>query len=91
MNRSFYSAEICNFLKEPTNKIVFAFSVFDEKESYAIKAEHRKAINQLFTSYAKYKGFKEEPERLLDALTTQGRILTYEIPSITNDGKYFWD
>ena len=37
------------------------------------------------------RNFKEEPERLLDALTTQGRILTYEIPSIINDGKYFWD
>ena len=73
------------------NRIVFAFSIFDEKRSYAIKAEHRKAINQLFTSYARYKGFNEEPERLLDALTTQGRILTYEISSIANDGSYFWN
>lgn len=73
------------------NKIVFAFSIFDEKRSYAIKAEHRKAINQLFTSYARYKGFNKEPERLLDALTTQGRILTYEISSIANDGSYFWN
>lgn len=73
------------------NKIVFAFSIYNEKESYTIKAEHRKAINQLFTSYAIFKGFDEEPERLLDALTTQGRILTYEISSIANDGRYFWD
>ena len=72
-------------------KIIFAFSIFDEKQSYAIKSDHRKAVNRMFASYAVFKGYQNEPERLLDALTTQGRILTVEIPHIVNDGKYFWD
>ena len=74
-----------------TKKIVFAFSIFDEKKSYIIKSDHRKAINKLFASYAVFKGYQNEPERLLNALTMQGRILAFEVPHIVKDGNYFWD
>lgn len=81
--------EMTNF--SSNKKIVFAFSVFDEKHSYIIKSNHRKAINSLFASYAAFKGYQNEPERLLDALTTQGRILSFEVPHIANDERYFFD
>ncbi len=60
--------------------IVFAYSIYDEKKAESIEQNYRLAIFNLFQEYSKYKGNKENPNRLLDALTTQGKILMYEIP-----------
>lgn len=63
-------------------KIVFDFSIFDEALASSIKKSYRKAIYGLFERYAIFKGISEEPGRLLDGLTTQGRVLLNEIPVI---------
>lgn len=71
--------EISNF--SSNKKIVFAFSVYDFDEELAIKKNIRLAIQKLFNVYAQYKGFNE-PNRLLDSLTTQGKVILYEIPQL---------
>lgn len=48
-----------------------------EKET-EIKRKNRLNIQKLFEAYANYKGLKDV-NRLLDSLTTQNRVLTYEI------------
>lgn len=65
---------------EADNKIVFAFSIYDINKKDAILKEQRKAIFDLFKAYSSYKGAETEPERLLDFLTTQGRIIMYQLP-----------
>ena len=73
-----------------TNIVVFAFSIYDKKQEYFIRLKNRLAIQELFYSYAIFKGRNKEPLRLLDALTTQGRIITYEIPCYDEQSDYFW-
>ena len=72
--------EIMNL--ERSSKIVFAFSIYDSKREEKIKSDLRKAIFRLFQDYSKYKGNELFPNRLLDALTTQGKVLMFEIPYI---------
>lgn len=72
--------EITNL--ESSSKIIFAFSIYDSKKEEEIKANLRKAIFRLFQDYSKYKGNELFPNRLLDALTTQGKVLMFEIPYI---------
>ena len=69
--------EISDFLSN--KKIVFAFSIYDLDKEIEIKRNIRYAIQKLFESYAIYKDINE-PNRLLDSLTTQGRVIMYEIP-----------
>lgn len=73
-----------------TNIVVFAFSIYDNKHEHLIRLKNRLAIQELFYSYAIFKGQNKEPFRLLDALTTQGRIITYEIPCYDEQNDYFW-
>lgn len=61
------------------SKIVFAFNVYDSNKAERIKSDLRKTIFNLFYEYSKYKGNNIEPNRLLDALTSQGKIILYEI------------
>ena len=69
--------DIVNFTKKSV--IVFAYSVYDKEKEEQIKSDYRLAISNLFKEYSKYKGNSEYPNRLLDALTTQGKVLLYEI------------
>lgn len=64
------------------NVIVFAFSIYDYDDEENIKAKLREGIFQLFRDYSIYKGNNDNPDRLLDALTTQGKVIMYEIPYI---------
>ena len=61
------------------SKIVFAYAIYDEELEDKIKSDYRLAIFSLFQEYSIYKGNKDAPNRLLDALTTQGKIILYEI------------
>lgn len=71
--------EISNFTSN--KKIVFAYTVYDVDKEYQIRKTNRLNIQKLFEAYAKYKSMSE-PTRLLDSLTTQNRVITYEIPSL---------
>lgn len=68
--------EMTNFLSN--KKIIFGFGVYDREKETEIKRKNRLNIQKLFESYANYKGLKDV-NRLLDSLTTQNRVLTYEI------------
>ncbi len=74
---------------ECRNQIVFAYAVYDIDKKPQIIKSYRKAIFDLFTNYAKYKSIKITPERLLDSLTTQNRIIMYQIPvtGVKHDSK----
>lgn len=76
--------EMTNFLSN--KKIIFGFSVYDREKETEIKRKNRLNIQKLFEAYANYKGLKDV-NRLLDSLTTQNRVLTYEIRTFEN---YFY-
>lgn len=76
--------EMTNFLSN--KKIIFGFSVYDREKETEIKMKNRLNIQKLFEAYANYKGLKDV-NRLLDSLTTQNRVLTYEIRTFEN---YFY-
>ncbi len=76
--------EMTNFLSN--KKIIFGFSVYDREKETEIKRKNRLNIQKLFEAYANYKGLKDV-NRLLDSLTTQNRVLTYEIRTSEN---YFY-
>lgn len=73
--------EMTNFLSN--KKIIFGFSVYDMGKETEIKRKNRLNIQKLFEAYANYKGLKDV-NRLLDSLTTQNRVLTYEIQTFEN-------
>lgn len=73
--------EMTNFLSN--KKIIFGFSVYDREKETEIKRKNRLNIQKLFEAYANYKGLKDV-NRLLDSLTTQNRVLTYEIQTFEN-------
>ena len=70
---------------EEISNIVFAYSIPGENEEEKMNKRFmtRKntilSINNLFKEYAMYKGYKEQPYRMLDYLTTQRRVVLYEI------------
>lgn len=76
--------EMTNFLSN--KKIIFGFSVYDREKETEIKRKNRLNIQKLFEAYANYKGLKDV-NRLLDSLTTQNRVLTYEMRTFEN---YFY-
>ena len=76
----FDKVEITNLGKD--TKIIFAFSIYDENRREQIKSGLRKAVFRLFHDYSIYKGNETFANRLLDALTTQGKVLMFEIPYI---------
>jgi len=61
------------------SKIVFAFSIYETEKKQQIRAELRSAISKMFSNYSIYLGKDKHPNRLLDVLTTQGKILLYEV------------
>lgn len=61
------------------SKIVFAFNVYDRNDESKIKQDLFKNIFDLFYEYSIYKGNNVQPNRLLDALTTQGKVILYEL------------
>lgn len=67
------------------NVVVFAYSIYDGKQEQAIKSTLRKSISNILFAYAKSKGVSE-PQRFLDSLSTQNRIVTYELPARLNTG-----
>lgn len=73
--------EMTNFLSN--KKIIFGFSVYDMEKETEIKRKNRLNIQKLFEAYANYMGLKDV-NRLLDSLTTQNRVLTYEIQTFEN-------
>ena len=77
--------EMTNFNSE--KKIIFGFTVYDESKREQIKATLRNAIIRLFKEYAIHKNYGKEPKRLLEALTTQWRVITYEVPVVVEPTK----
>ena len=61
------------------HKVIFAYSVYDESKLDEILFNNNDAIYKLFREYSLYKGENNNPNRLLDALTTQGKIILYKI------------
>lgn len=71
--------EIDNYSSK--KKFIVAYSIYDKSKEFTIKKRLRKDIYSLFQAYAKYRGKTgNEANRLLDSLTTQGRVETYELP-----------
>ena len=64
------------------SKIVFAFSIYDVQKEQKIRSDFRIAISKMFYNYSIYLGKDKQPNRLLDILTSQGKILMYEIYNI---------
>ena len=64
------------------SKIIFDYSVYDKEKEVSIRQDYCHAIYKLFEAYAISKGMSEEPGRLLDGLTTQGRVLINEVEDI---------
>lgn len=64
-----------------TGILVFAYSVYDDACKEKIEASFRKSMSTIIFEYAKSKKVSD-PERLLDSLSTQKRILTYMLNNI---------
>ncbi len=59
-------------------KIVFAYCIYDQNRPSEIRSTLFKGVSKLFKEYAESKGIKDS-SRLLDSLTTQGRVLLFEL------------
>ena len=67
-----------------TNVAVFAYSVFDDNKKEEIKTDVRKAVSDIMYAYAKSKKLPD-PGRFLDGLSTQKRIIMYEVPPLKRE------
>ena len=74
--------ELTNILAN--NVIVFAYCIYDPENENTIKSQLREAISKLFYAYAVDKKITN-PSRFLDSLSTQKRIITYEIPTLKRE------
>ena len=54
-------------------------------EKHEILTKQRKSVVELFKSYSIYKGLVKEPTRLLDSLTTLGRVIVYLVPLMVDE------
>lgn len=70
--------------------VVFAFSIFDETKRKQILKELRQSVSNLLTEYAVSKGIAT-PARFIDSLTTQQKILMFEIQPLANPYRNFLD
>ncbi len=61
------------------HKIIFAYNIYDTEKSDQIKATLMESIFNLFQEYSRYKGNEKHPNRLLDFLTVQGKIVLFEV------------
>ena len=67
--------------------LVFAYTIYDEAKESKIKSALRLSISKIIFEYAKSKGVSD-PERLLDKMSTQRRIILYHINPINRLGRY---
>ena len=67
-----------------SNVIVFAYSIYDKDREESIKSDLRDAMSKLLYTYAVDKQLPN-PKRFLDSLSTQKRIITYEIPTLQRE------
>lgn len=65
--------------------VVFAYSLYDAENELSIKNELMYGISKMFYEYAKSKNLTD-PKRFLDSLSTQHRVITYEVPMLDKDG-----
>lgn len=63
--------------------VVFAFTIYDLAKEEKIKDSLNKSIYKIIENYALYKGYSDKDKtRFIDYLSTQKRILMYEIPEL---------
>ena len=60
-------------------KIVFCYSIYDNKRTEDIKNELRERVFKILFEYARSKGLSD-PKRFLDGLSVQNRIILFEVP-----------
>lgn len=74
-------------ITNPSNnsKIVFAYYVYDSQRRNEIISCERNKISILFQEYSKYKFGDFHGNRLLDELTIQGKIIMYEMPTLSKN------
>ena len=65
--------------------IVFAYSVYDEEKRDKITANQRQNVVNIISAYAKSKNVSDAP-RVLDSLTTQKKVIFYEIDEVYAPG-----
>lgn len=66
------------------SKIIFAFDIYNDSKAEIIKSTLRKNISVIFENYAKYLKISE-PQRLLDSMTSLGKVVMFEIEKIDWD------
>ena len=66
------------------SKVVFAYSIYDQNKQEEIMSDIRKSVTYMFQEYSKYKNGFEHKNRLLDQLTTQRKVILYDV----NSSKY---
>lgn len=66
--------------------LVFAYSVYDEEKKNEIEADFRRRMVKIIYDYANSKHVPE-PERLLDSLSTQKRVIVYLLNDISFAGR----
>ena len=77
-------------LSHPVNSrgvVVFAYYVWENGDEEQIKISLRKRITQMLYAYSEESGVSN-PKRFLDSLSTQGKIILYQIQEFPNSLKY---
>ena len=69
---------------EARGKLIFAYTIYDQSKEQSIKTELRGQVSKLLFNYAKDKMIPN-PNRFLDSISTQQRIIFYEIPLIQEE------
>ena len=69
---------------ESGGKLIFAYSIYNQLEEQSIKTELRENVSKLLFNYAKEK-MVPNPNRFLDSISTQKRVVFYEIPLIQSN------
>ena len=69
---------------EAKGRLIFAFSIFDASKEQIIQTRLREDVSKMLFSYAKEKMIPN-PNRFLDSISTQKRVLFYEIPVIPKE------
>lgn len=67
-----------------SNTVVFAYTIYDADREAEIKSTLRQSIANILYAYAISKNLPD-PKRFLDSLSTQKRIITYEIPQLNRN------
>ena len=70
--------------------LIFAFSVFENADKRDVKINLRNSVSKILIEYAESKGIKS-PKRFLDGLTTQHKLMIFEIPLLEPSYENFLD